>query len=193
MLLYLLNINRIFKLRLWLRILLVKQQIKNLRVFDLLFKYFFLAIFFKTDFKSYLLFKEVKKKSVCYFEFFFKFLSWFLKVKKKNLVNFFFFKSIDVIRCFFYKIKHNYKLYQISLVFLRKVFKSLFFVRTLFLDKFLLQKILILNFNFVILNGFKYVFDLFFYDKRLLKHTFFILEFKNLNHIYKFKSLSILI
>ena len=111
------------------------------------------------------------------------------KGKKKNLVNFFFFKSVDVTRFFFYKVKYNYKLYQVSLVFLRKVFKSLFFVRTLFLDKFLLQKILIFNFNFVFLNGLKYIFDLFFYDSSLFKLTFFILEFKNLNHIYKFKNL----
>ena len=100
---YLLNINRIFKLRLWLRILLVKQQIKNLKIFDLLIKYFFLAVFFKIDFKSYVLFKEAKKKSVRYFEFCFKFLSWFLKVKKKNLVNFFFLNLLMLHVFFFTK------------------------------------------------------------------------------------------
>lgn len=185
----LISCNRIFKLRLWLHILLVKQKFKSLKVFNLLIKYICLNIFFKLNFYSLL--KKGKKKLIDYFNLFYKFLSWFLQIKKKNLVNFLLLKSFDVMKLFLYKVKYDYKLYQTYLIFLRKLFKSLFFVKTLFLNKVLVQQILIRNFNCIILGGLNQFFKLLFTNLILKKQYFFILEIKHFSHIYNFRKLLI--
>lgn len=183
----LINFNRIFKLRLWLRLILVKQKFKSLKIFNLLIKYICLNIFFKLNFYS--LFKKVNKKPIDYFNLFYTILSWFLKKKKKNLVNLLLLNSFDVMQLFFFQVNSNC-IHQTYLIFLRKLFKSLFFVKTLFLNKLLLQRVLICNSNCIILGGLKEFFKLLLTNSILKKQHFFILEIKHFRHIYRFKQLS---
>lgn len=178
------DFNRIFKLRLWLRIVLIKQKFKNLKFLNLLIKYICLNIFCK--FSLYSLYQDFKKKSINYFDIFYNILFIFSKLKKIKKVNALLLNCFS--KNFFFK-KNSYKLQQTFLIFFRKLFKSLFFVKTLFLNKFLVQQILMLYSRFSIFGGLNIFFNFLSTSTTLIRYKFLILELKNLSHIYKFKKL----